>query len=110
MMMLTWMVSVAGMVRRLVYEREIHLEEVRGRLLSENKIYFLKPTDIQNVNFEVLLCTRNPTGFAFACFLWAVGSSSSCQHRFTTLFGHQSSLYANIVTETKSKEQKIHKS
>ncbi|XP_041267626.1 ATP-binding cassette sub-family A member 13 [Onychostruthus taczanowskii] len=27
MMMLTWMVSVAGMVRKLVYEREIHLEE-----------------------------------------------------------------------------------
>lgn len=29
MMMLTWMVSVAGMVRKLVYEREIHFEEVR---------------------------------------------------------------------------------
>ncbi|XP_077644282.1 ATP-binding cassette sub-family A member 13 [Lonchura striata] len=27
MMMLTWMVSVAGMVRKLVYEREINLEE-----------------------------------------------------------------------------------
>lgn len=29
MMMLTWMVSVASMVHKLVYEREIHLEEVR---------------------------------------------------------------------------------
>lgn len=29
-MMLTWMVSVAGMVRKLVYEREIRLEEVGG--------------------------------------------------------------------------------
>lgn len=27
-MMLTWMVSVASMVRKLVYEREIQIEEV----------------------------------------------------------------------------------
>lgn len=29
-MMLTWMVSVASMVRKLVYEREIQIEEVNG--------------------------------------------------------------------------------
>lgn len=29
-MMLTWMVSVASMVRKLVYEREIQIEEVPG--------------------------------------------------------------------------------
>lgn len=46
MMMLTWMVSVAGMVRKLVYEREIHLEEVRGILVSQNKIDLLKCTEI----------------------------------------------------------------
>lgn len=34
-MMLTWMVSVASMVRKLVYEREIQLEEVSG--LGEGK-------------------------------------------------------------------------
>ena len=33
--MLTWMVSVASMVRKLVYEREIQLEEVSG--LGEGK-------------------------------------------------------------------------
>lgn len=85
------MVSVAGMVRKLVYEREIHLEEVRGRLASENKMYLSKCTEIWNSNFEILLCTNNPTGFAFTCFLWTVGSSSSCQLRFITLFVYQSS-------------------
>ena len=34
-MMLTWMVSVASMVRKLVYEREIQLEEVSS--LGEGK-------------------------------------------------------------------------
>lgn len=34
-MMLTWMVSVASMVRKLVYEREIQLEEASG--LGEGK-------------------------------------------------------------------------
>lgn len=29
-MMLAWVVSVASMVRKLVYEREIRLEEVGG--------------------------------------------------------------------------------
>lgn len=42
MMMLTWMVSVAGTVWELVYEIEIHVEEVRGRLVSENKFFFIK--------------------------------------------------------------------
>lgn len=32
-MMLTWMVSVASMVRKLVYEREIQIEEVQGFLV-----------------------------------------------------------------------------
>lgn len=49
MMMLTWMVSVAAMVRKLVYEREIHLEEVRGRLTSEKKIYSFQCTEIQKL-------------------------------------------------------------
>lgn len=30
-LMLTWMVSVASMVRKLVYEREIQIEEVGGQ-------------------------------------------------------------------------------
>lgn len=96
MMMLTWMVLVAGMVWELVYEIEIHVEEVRGRLASENKFFLLKCTEVENVKFEVLLCTHNPAGFVFTCFLWAVGSSSNCQLRFITL--SISSLSVQILT------------
>lgn len=84
-MMLTWMVSVAGTVWELVYEIEIHVEEVRGRLVSENKFFLLKCTEVENMNFEVLLCTHNAVGFVFTCFLWAVGCSSNCQIRFIIL-------------------------
>ncbi|XP_062423921.1 ATP-binding cassette sub-family A member 13 [Rhea pennata] len=41
MMMLTWMVSVAGMVRKLVYEREIHLEEYMKTMGVHPAIHFL---------------------------------------------------------------------
>ncbi|XP_017670381.1 PREDICTED: ATP-binding cassette sub-family A member 13 [Lepidothrix coronata] len=40
MMMLTWMVSVAGMVRKLVYEREIHLEEYMKTMGVHPAIHF----------------------------------------------------------------------
>ncbi|NXK74890.1 ABCAD protein, partial [Amazona guildingii] len=40
MMMLTWMVSVAGMVRRLVYEREINLEEYMKTMGVHPAIHF----------------------------------------------------------------------
>ncbi|XP_057284756.1 ATP-binding cassette sub-family A member 13 [Pezoporus wallicus] len=40
MMMLTWIVSVAGMVRRLVYEREIHLEEYMKTMGVHPAIHF----------------------------------------------------------------------
>ncbi|XP_030333996.1 ATP-binding cassette sub-family A member 13 isoform X5 [Strigops habroptila] len=40
MMMLTWMVSVASMVRRLVYEREIHLEEYMKTMGVHPAIHF----------------------------------------------------------------------
>ncbi|XP_064016795.1 ATP-binding cassette sub-family A member 13 [Pogoniulus pusillus] len=40
MMMLSWMVSVAGMVRRLVYEREIHLEEYMKTMGVHPAIHF----------------------------------------------------------------------
>ncbi|XP_064909492.1 ATP-binding cassette sub-family A member 13 [Columba livia] len=39
-MMLTWMVSVAGMVRKLVYEREIHLEEYMKTMGVHPAIHF----------------------------------------------------------------------
>ncbi|NXQ82271.1 ABCAD protein, partial [Nyctibius grandis] len=39
-MMLTWMVSVAGMVRKLVYEREIHLEEYMKTMGVHAAIHF----------------------------------------------------------------------
>lgn len=42
MMMLPWMVSVAGTLWELVYEIEIHVEAVRGRLASENNFFFIK--------------------------------------------------------------------
>ncbi|KGL85400.1 ATP-binding cassette sub-family A member 13, partial [Tinamus guttatus] len=41
MMMLTWMVSVAGMVRKLVYEREIHLEEYMKTMGVHPAVHFL---------------------------------------------------------------------
>uniref|UniRef100_A0A8D0FS86 ATP binding cassette subfamily A member 13 n=1 Tax=Strix occidentalis caurina TaxID=311401 RepID=A0A8D0FS86_STROC len=41
MMMLTWMISVAGMVRKLVYEREIHLEEYMKTMGVHPAIHFL---------------------------------------------------------------------
>ncbi|XP_006136436.3 ATP-binding cassette sub-family A member 13 [Pelodiscus sinensis] len=40
-MMLTWMVSVAGMVRKLVYEREIRLEEYMKTMGVNPVIHFL---------------------------------------------------------------------
>ncbi|KFU85700.1 ATP-binding cassette sub-family A member 13, partial [Chaetura pelagica] len=40
MMMLTWMVSVAGMVRKLVYEREINLEEYMKTMGVHPAIHF----------------------------------------------------------------------
>uniref|UniRef100_A0A8C4UHQ6 ATP binding cassette subfamily A member 13 n=1 Tax=Falco tinnunculus TaxID=100819 RepID=A0A8C4UHQ6_FALTI len=40
MMMLTWMVSVAGMVRKLVYEREIHLEEYMKTMGVHPAVHF----------------------------------------------------------------------
>uniref|UniRef100_A0A674JFQ8 ABC transporter domain-containing protein n=1 Tax=Terrapene triunguis TaxID=2587831 RepID=A0A674JFQ8_9SAUR len=40
-MMLAWMVSVAGMVRKLVYEREIHLEEYMKTMGVNPAIHFL---------------------------------------------------------------------
>uniref|UniRef100_A0A8V0X811 ATP binding cassette subfamily A member 13 n=1 Tax=Gallus gallus TaxID=9031 RepID=A0A8V0X811_CHICK len=40
MMMLTWMVSVASMVRKLVYEREIHLEEYMKTMGVHPAIHF----------------------------------------------------------------------
>ncbi|KAL8165752.1 UNVERIFIED_CONTAM: ATP-binding cassette sub- A member 13 [Gekko kuhli] len=40
-MMLTWMVSVASMVRKLVYEREIHLEEYMRTMGVLPSIHFL---------------------------------------------------------------------
>ncbi|KAM9227951.1 ATP-binding cassette sub-family A member 13 [Leptosomus discolor] len=40
MMMLTWMVSVAGMVRKLVYEREIHFEEYMKTMGVHPAIHF----------------------------------------------------------------------
>uniref|UniRef100_A0A8C3J269 ATP binding cassette subfamily A member 13 n=1 Tax=Calidris pygmaea TaxID=425635 RepID=A0A8C3J269_9CHAR len=40
MMMLAWMVSVAGMVRKLVYEREIHLEEYMKTMGVHPAIHF----------------------------------------------------------------------
>uniref|UniRef100_A0ACB8FTQ1 ATP-binding cassette sub- A member 13 n=1 Tax=Sphaerodactylus townsendi TaxID=933632 RepID=A0ACB8FTQ1_9SAUR len=40
-MMLTWMVSVASMVRKLVYEREIHLEEYMKTMGVPQSIHFL---------------------------------------------------------------------
>ncbi|XP_060103717.1 ATP-binding cassette sub-family A member 13 [Heteronotia binoei] len=40
-MMLTWMVSVASMVRKLVYEREIHLEEYMRTMGVPPSIHFL---------------------------------------------------------------------
>ncbi|XP_032298475.1 ATP-binding cassette sub-family A member 13 [Coturnix japonica] len=40
MMMLTWMVSVASMVRKLVYEKEIHLEEYMKTMGVHPAIHF----------------------------------------------------------------------
>ncbi|XP_074755573.1 ATP-binding cassette sub-family A member 13 isoform X1 [Athene noctua] len=40
MMMLTWMISVAGMVRKLVYEREINLEEYMKTMGVHPAIHF----------------------------------------------------------------------
>ncbi|XP_074842119.1 ATP-binding cassette sub-family A member 13 [Carettochelys insculpta] len=40
-MMITWMISVAGMVRQLVYEREIHLEEYMKTMGVNPAIHFL---------------------------------------------------------------------
>ncbi|XP_048796564.1 ATP-binding cassette sub-family A member 13 [Lagopus muta] len=41
MMMLTWMVSVASMVRKQVYEREIHLEEYMKTMGVHPAVHFL---------------------------------------------------------------------
>ncbi|XP_015281294.1 PREDICTED: ATP-binding cassette sub-family A member 13, partial [Gekko japonicus] len=74
-MMLTWMVSVASMVRKLVYEREIHLEECFLSTTAFGQGVFLltllegQELGIQWNNIYQPLAKGGPMTFGWACWM-----------------------------------------
>nr|XP_035109261.2 ATP-binding cassette sub-family A member 13 isoform X1 [Callithrix jacchus] len=85
-MMLTWMVSVASMVRKLVYEQEIQLEEYMRMMGVHPVIHFLAwflenmaVLTISSTALAIILKTSgifaHSNGFIIFLFLWDFGVS-----------------------------------
>ncbi|XP_074235807.1 ATP-binding cassette sub-family A member 13 isoform X1 [Saimiri boliviensis] len=85
-MMLTWMVSVASMVRKLVYEQELQIEEYMRMMGVHPVIYFLAwflenmaVLTISSTALAIILKTSGifarSNGFIIFLFLWDFGVS-----------------------------------